>query len=82
MAPILVWEPSRAELRKVADNRVGRQETLPIQQTLEVLVEKKEMLDQKKKRKTRSFVLRSTNDGQTAAEAKSATVTTTSSALN
>lgn len=41
------------------------------------------MLDQKKKkRKTRSFVLRSTNDGQTAAEAKSATVTTTSSALN
>ena len=41
MAPILVWEPSRAELRKVADNRVGRQETLPIQQTLEVLVEKK-----------------------------------------
>lgn len=81
MAPILVWEPSRAELRKVADNRVGRQETLPIQQTLEVLVEKKKMLDQKKKkRKTRSFVLRSTNDGQTAA--KSATVTTTSSALN
>ncbi len=43
MAPILVWEPSRAELRKVADNRVGRQETLPIQQTLEVLVEKKDV---------------------------------------